>query len=127
MIYGVALLAIGLWPTHVDRNVDVLDSPPARWLQDRGISPDGAYALIEMSANVALFLPLGVLAMMLFPRLTWTRTVLTALLVSGLIELLQALARPGRTANATDVLANALGAAMGAALVLGWRSWRSSR
>jgi VanZ family protein len=120
-VYALALAAIAFWPTHVDRNVDVLDFSAARWVRDHGMSPDVVYAVIELGANVALFVPFGVLAMLLSVRVTSVRAVLAAAAVSGAIEVVQALARPERTATISDVVANVLGAAVGAGAVAGWR------
>lgn len=121
-LYGVALLLIAAWPTHVDENVNVLNSAPARWLIDLGIAPHNTYRLIEASANVVLFVPFGVLLMLASLRVTWLRAVGVALVVSCGIEILQAVALPGRTANAGDVAANVLGAAIGASGVRIWRA-----
>ena len=121
-LYGVALLLIAAWPTHVDENVDVLNTAPARWLIDRGIAPHNTYRVIEAAANVVLFVPFGVLLMLASLRLTWLQAVGVALVVSSGIELLQAVALPGRTANAGDVAANVLGAAVGASGVVIWRA-----
>jgi VanZ family protein len=119
--YVIGLLLVGLWPTHVDGQVDVLDSAPARWLEHRGISAGRTYWLIETGSNVLLFVPFGVLAMLLSVRLTVGRTVLLGLVFSGAIEIAQAVVRPGRTASAQDVVANVLGVAIGAGLVAVWR------
>jgi glycopeptide antibiotics resistance protein len=125
-VYALALAAIAFWPTHVDRNVDVLDLPAARWVRELGLSPRAVYAVIEFSANITLFVPLGVLAMLLSARVTWRRAVLVGLVVSGGIEVVQAVARPERTANVSDVVANVVGAALGTGVVMWWRG-RSSR
>jgi glycopeptide antibiotics resistance protein len=119
--YALILAVIAFWPTHVDRNVDVLDFSAVRWIHDHGMSPHVVYAVIELSANIALFVPFGALAMLLTVRATWPRTVVAAAAVSGLIEVVQAVARPERTASISDVLANVLGAAVGAGAVACWR------
>ncbi|MEJ7634789.1 VanZ family protein [Aeromicrobium sp.] len=117
-VYGLALGAIAFWPTHVDQGVSVFDTAPGRWLLARGLTYEPTYDALEVSSNVAMFVPLGVLAMMVSRRMTWPRAVLVALVVSGAIELVQAIARPGRTADPQDVIANAAGAALGAGIVL---------
>ncbi|MEV7398062.1 VanZ family protein [Aeromicrobium sp. NPDC092404] len=124
-VYGGALLLVAAWPTHVDEDVPVLDAPPSRWLVGQGLSAERTYWLIEWAANVGLFVPFGVLGMLAVKRATWIRVTAAALVVSGGIEVLQAVARPGRTADASDVAANVLGAAVGALGVTTWR--RSAR
>jgi hypothetical protein len=68
---------------------------------------------IEFAANVALFVPLGALLTLLTRRPWWGALLALALSVSA--ELAQ-LVLPGRLPTARDVVANALGAAVGAAV-----------
>ena len=118
-LYAVALALIGFWPTHVDRDIDLFDLAPVRWLvSDVGLLPAVAESTIEMLANVVLFVPLGVLAMLLAPRLSRRATTWGGFGLSVFIELGQAVARPERTASLTDVLTNTWGAYLGATLAL---------
>ena len=126
-VYGVALLLIAAWPTHVDAHFDVLKTAPASWLIERGFPSDKTYELIEASANVLLFIPLGVLLMLGTLRMTWLRAAAVGLVLSAGIEILQAVALPDRTANAGDVVANTLGATVGALGVVIWRWLRRRR
>jgi glycopeptide antibiotics resistance protein len=119
-IYGAALLLVGLWPTHVDRNIDVVGTAPVQWMiRAFDLSTTEAYNAVEVAANVALFVPLGALAMVWLSR--WPRAVLLGFVASAAVEILQELARPGRTASWGDVVANTSGAGLGAAAVLVWR------
>lgn len=70
---------------------------------------------VEFAANVALFAPLGFLVTALVRRL-WAG-VGAALLVSAAAEAVQVLL-PGRSASPRDVLANVVGAAIGALLAV---------
>lgn len=70
---------------------------------------------VEFAANVALFAPLGILVTLALRR-AWTGIAAAVVLSAG-AELVQLLL-PGRTASARDVVANVLGAAFGALLVL---------
>ncbi len=122
-LYGLALLLIGLWPTHVDQNFDVVKWAPVQWLTRHfDLTWIETYRLVEFTANVALFVPLGVIAMTWSSRSRWIHAVLLGVAVSGAIEIMQDVARPGRTATWNDIVANTAGAALGAALVLLWRS-----
>lgn len=76
---------------------------------------------IEFAANVALFVPFGVL-MTLAARRPWAGVV-AALVLSAAVEFAQ-IAIPGRLASPRDVLANVLGAAVGAAIVMAVRGMR---
>jgi VanZ family protein len=123
-LYGVSLLVIGLWPSHVDQNFNVVGLAPVQWfMHGFDLTRSQTYDVVEFSANVALFVPLGVFAMTWSPRSRWIHAVLLGLAVSGAIELTQEVARPDRTASWTDVAANTTGASLGAALVLVWL-WR---
>lgn len=82
---------------------------------------------IEFAANVLLFVPLGLLLTLLFRR-PWIGVVVS-LAASVAVELAQ-LVVPSRQASLRDVVANALGAAIGAAiawLLVRRRSRRSGR
>jgi glycopeptide antibiotics resistance protein len=124
-LYGVTLLLIGLWPSHVDQSFDVVRLEPVQWLMHGfDLTRSQTYRLVEFMANVALFVPLGVQAITWSPRSRWIHAVLLGLTVSGAIELIQEVARPDRTASWTDVAANTTGAALGGLLVLVWAGRR---
>jgi len=117
-VYGVAVLTVGLWPTHVDQDIPVLTFWPGTWLVDHGMSPATAYRLIESAANAMFFVPLGAIAVLLLGRSRWVLAVAAGLVASAAIEAAQAIALPGRTAALSDVVANTVGAALGVGLVL---------
>ncbi len=128
VLYLVVLAVIAMWPSHVDSGINVVDGTfVGRWLLAQNLSYAQAYDLIQFSANVLLYLPLGVLAMLVAPRTRWWHAVAVALAVSTVFELLQAMLRPGRTADASDVIANTLGAAVGAGLVVLMRAALTER
>ena len=120
-LYGLTLLLIGLWPTHVDQNFDVTRGSRCSGSCTAGPHAQQTYDVVEFMANVALFVPLGVFAMTWSARSRWFHAVLLGLVVSGAIETLQDVARPARTASWTDVAANTTGAGLGAVAVLVWR------
>jgi glycopeptide antibiotics resistance protein len=73
---------------------------------------------VEFSSNVVMFLPLGLLGAVVFARARWA--VFAACLVFSIaVELVQWVHLPARQADWRDVLANALGTAIGIALVAG--------
>ncbi len=72
--------------------------------------------LLEFFANMAMFAPLGLLGTVLVPgRSVWAWGA-AGLCASLLIEAGQLVLLAGRSANGYDVLANALGALLGAAI-----------
>ena len=64
--------------------------------------------------NVILFMPVGVIGVMIRPRWPLWRWLLVGLVVSGSIELFQGLFLPGRDADPVDVMTNTAGTVIGA-------------
>lgn len=74
----------------------------------------GGLGTVDVLLNLALFVPLGLTLHRLgFGRL---RTALTGLLVSGMVELLQATVVSGRDPSLSDLVTNTLGTMLGAVL-----------
>lgn len=69
---------------------------------------------VEFMLNTAMFAPVAFLAALTFPRHPWANWVVYALVASGGVELLQGLYLPPRSAQFEDVVANTLGALLGA-------------
>lgn len=111
LAYGVILAAIAFWPVPVDSGSrGLLDAISAAvpWL---------SYDVIEISANVLLFVPLGALLALVLPRRRWL-VLPIALVVSVLIEVAQALFLAQRTSSVSDVIANFSGAVLGLLVVM---------
>jgi hypothetical protein len=112
-LYVAAVAAIALWPGQLT------DSPPTgRWVfQWLGVwewpEPSLTFTLVELGANVLLFVPFGVLGALLLPHARWWHVALAGLALSGLIELTQHLLLPLRDARLADVAANGSGALLG--------------
>ncbi|PCE16378.1 hypothetical protein AUC47_00575 [Microbacterium sp. SZ1] len=72
---------------------------------------------IGLTLNVALFVPLGILAPLLLRTSTWLQTALVGLVVSGSIEVVQFIGditiSPGRVADIDDLITNVLGTVVG--------------
>ena len=75
------------------------------------------YSRVEVASNVLLFVPLGVLGVLAFPRLRWWLVPVGCLVLSILIELTQFVLLADRFASIVDVGANVVSAILGAALV----------
>jgi glycopeptide antibiotics resistance protein len=122
-LYALVLAVIALWPTHIDDQFDVVDRTPiGQWLLNQNLTYSEAYFVIEFWANVALYVPLGLLALLISTRIRWWHVVALAFAASTSFEVLQAGLRPARTAALSDVVANTLGAAIGAAIFVSVRS-----
>lgn len=109
-LYAAAVVAVLLAPVSPAQVVNVLTA----WIQeDLGLTVV-RQGWVEFTANVLMFVPLGVLVPLVFRRL-WIGVLVAAALSAG-AELVQTLL-PARHASMRDVLANVLGALLGAAVL----------
>lgn len=116
----MALALIGFWPSPVDEGASGLIDRVLRFLHRNGVPGWFDYSLIESGANVLLFVPFGFLVAAYLPlRRAWLALPI-GILASMCIEAGQELFRPERVATPRDVLANALGAAIGTVAVYAW-------
>ncbi|WP_375386200.1 VanZ family protein [uncultured Microbacterium sp.] len=110
-VYGAVIIGLLLAPVSVTGILDLLSS----WVRnDLGVTSFGS-GWIEFAANILMFVPLGFLLTLLLPK-PW-QGVLLAIALSIMAEVAQ-IVIPSRQASLRDVLANATGAAIGAALAL---------
>lgn len=116
--YVGLLAAVALWPQPVDRPFSELLLRALRALHRRGVPNWVDYGFVESSSNVLLFLPLGALVVWIIGRSYWWVGAAAGLLTSCGIELAQFLFLPGRYPTLADVVANSLGATLGALLTL---------
>jgi glycopeptide antibiotics resistance protein len=85
------------------------------WLEGEGApAVMTAPGRVEFLLNAAMFAPIVLLAAMTFPRHPWANWVVYGFVASGAVELLQGLYLPPRSAQFVDVVANTLGALVGA-------------
>jgi VanZ like family len=71
---------------------------------------------VEFVCNILIIAPVSFLGAIVFPRLNWRDWTVVGLVLSGTVELCQALFLVARSASFEDVVANTLGAGLGAAL-----------
>ena len=76
------------------------------------------YAVVEFTANIALFLPLGVLLILALGERLWWAAAAGGVALTLLIEFAQ-LFLPTRVSDPRDLLANTLGTAAGVAFAYG--------
>ncbi|WP_292883860.1 MULTISPECIES: VanZ family protein [unclassified Microbacterium] len=92
-------------------------SPSSHEWRRHGEPPfDAVYAVLEFSANIVLFAPLGVLLALAWPRASAGALIAVGGASSVAIELAQ-LAIPGRFSTLSDVIANTLGTAIGVLVI----------
>ena len=109
--YLVVLAGIAFWPVPVDRDAHGTVAAVVRLLQRHGL-PWLEYGHVESAANVALYVPLGVLGTLILRR--WWLVAMIGVAVSAVVELSQGNFLPERYATAADVVANTAGTLIGA-------------
>ncbi len=87
------------------------------WVQQLPHGTWFTYERTEFLANIAMFVPVGMLAALWLPRRWWILGALVAVALSTGIEVAQAVYLPYRVADPRDVLSNGLGGLLGATLV----------
>lgn len=128
--FGVALALVVLLPSQGHRVLGLVETL-AGIASRAGIPYQFAFTTLEFGANIALFVPLGVLLPIALarPASAATRdlggaalvgTVGVGAAISVLIELAQQ-GIPGRVSSPADVLANTLGTALGVLLLVAVR------
>lgn len=88
------------------------------WFAERPSTAWITFDRVEFGANVAMFVPLGVIAVLWFGVRGWWAAPIIGALASGTIELLQALLLDTRVADLRDIVANTLGSFLGMCLML---------
>ena len=88
------------------------------FLHRHGVPSWFDYHVVESSANVVMFIPLGILAAMAFPTRAWWVIAGLGIIVSTCMELGQLLFITARFSSVVDVVMNTLGTVIGIAAVL---------
>ena len=113
--YGVFLFLVTWLPGSEAERVTGIVATTARALESLSVPFEVGYPILEFLANVALFIPLGFLVHLAWPRVPWWVVTAIGCSVSTLIELVQ-LALPTRYSTLSDIIANTLGTALGFAV-----------
>jgi glycopeptide antibiotics resistance protein len=125
----VAVVARVLLPVHLAVVFYIVFSPSDEttemaglvgWVFDRidemRAAFEPAYVALEFLANVAMFVPFGVLVWLAFARPRWWIVMLLGFATTVTIEIVQ-LALPTRFSTVSDVVANTIGTAIGLGMV----------
>lgn len=115
-LWAVAWLTLRAQPYGGDI-AGVLDRVLA-WFAERESTRWITFDVIEFSSNVAMFVPLGLFAVLWFGVRGWWTAPLLGLGLSLAIEALQATLLDTRVADVRDVVANTGGAVIGMLLML---------
>ncbi|WP_404593767.1 VanZ family protein [Paenarthrobacter histidinolovorans] len=111
--YLIGLAVVGFWPTPVDKPIHGTLVSVLKYLRGLGLPGWFDYHFVEASANVAMFIPLGILTAMALPTKSWWYLASIGLLASFCMELGQLLFLSARFASPIDVVTNTSGAALG--------------
>ncbi|MFF2843303.1 VanZ family protein [Paenarthrobacter sp. NPDC057981] len=115
--YLLCIAVVGFWPVPVDQPVQGTLRSLLRYLYSYGWPTWISYALLEAAANVAMFVPFGVITAKALPdRPGWSLSFL-GLLTSVCMEAGQLFFLSARFPSLLDVAANSLGFVVGLALV----------
>ncbi|MEV1130039.1 VanZ family protein [Agromyces sp. NPDC049794] len=123
--YLVALALIVFLPAREAGRVTGIVGWAADLVATWGIPREPAAIVFEFLANVALFMPFGLLVSAAAPRWSPLAVIGAGSLVSVVIELVQ-LGIPSRVPTVSDVIANTTGVALGCVAVLWWRMSRTA-
>jgi len=116
--YGGFLAFVVFWPSPIDRPVAGLLTRVIQELHERGVPAFIDYGFIEFSANILLFVPVGLLFGLALPLSWWAVMLLCGPVVSAGIELAQRQLLAARYATVEDVIANSIGATIGVLVAL---------
>ena len=116
--YAVLLAVVGFFPSPVDRPVDAPLSRIIQWCEQHGLGFI-TYGRVEFGANIALFVPLGMLIALLFGPRRWWRAAVICFVATVIIELGQGALLPQRVASIGDVIANTIGGILGTLAAVG--------
>ncbi|MCO7203614.1 VanZ family protein [Microbacterium sp. CnD16-F] len=115
--YLLLLAVIAFWPTPVDAGIAPLIDVLSRRL------PAITRPRVEFAANVALFVPFGVLLPLILRR-SLELVLPIALVATVTIECGQALLLSHRVPSVLDIVANVTGASIGMLVLALWRRMR---
>ncbi|MBF4614160.1 VanZ family protein [Curtobacterium sp. VKM Ac-1376] len=130
VVYGVGVVLVGFTGSPVDAGLHPGILRVLEAAHRVGVPDWFGYAALEFTANVAFFVPLGLLVVLVTGARRWWLGAIAGLVVSAAIEAGQALFLPARFASFDDVLANTSGAVIGALIgvvVLGWAAGHRNR
>ena len=109
------LAAIGFWPAPVDKPIRGTLAAVLSYLHTHGIPRWLGYNFLEATANLLMFIPLGILIANAFPSRTWWQLAAVGALTSVTMEVGQLLFITDRFSSLSDVVNNTAGAVIGIA------------
>lgn len=111
--YGVVVLFATMWPTPLDQGYGASIARFLGVLHRNGVPTWFDYPELEFTANVAMFIPLGLFVALALPRRAWWASLLLLPAFSVAIETAQYFLLSARFATVSDVVANTIGGYIG--------------
>lgn len=118
LAYGTFLAFVVLWPSPIDEPVASLLARAIQELHERGVPAFVDYDFIEFTANIALFVPVGLLLGLAIPVRWCVLAIALGPTLSAGIEAVQSQLLDARYATVSDVVANSMGSTTGVLLAL---------
>ncbi|MEW1982992.1 VanZ family protein [Pseudarthrobacter oxydans] len=112
----IPLAFVAFWPSPVDQPFQGQLAALLKFLHRHGIPTWLNYTFVEASANVALFVPVGLVSSLAFPSWPWWKIGAFGFLISCCMELGQLLFLHNRFPSPLDLVTNTSGAVIGALL-----------
>lgn len=123
VVYLLAVAAITLTPQPADAPQSHIIRDAIAALARLPLFGWVTYDGVEFTANIAMFLPMGVLLTLLLDLRRWWLVLLIGVAATCSIELAQS-AMPTRVSDVRDIVANALGTLIGIGIVAAFASLR---
>lgn len=111
----VAWITLGPQPNVADKNGIVMQVLRILW--EHPATDWVTYSGVEFTANIGMFLPIGLFFLLLFGRRRWWLAIVVPFLMTVSIETAQ-IWIPGRVSDIRDVISNTTGAIVGVLLGL---------
>jgi glycopeptide antibiotics resistance protein len=111
LLAGLAWLTLA--PRRIEQRAPQFVSDVLEWMSAVFGSAWGTLGVADFVANLAVFVPVGILAYLILPRRAWVVALLVGPALSGTVELFQFLFLPERVAALSDVMAATIGTALG--------------
>lgn len=112
----IPLALVAFWPSPVDEPISGQLTAVLHFLHSHGVPGWFNYKFVEAAANVVLFVPVGFVSRLAFPKKGWWQIGAFGLLVAGCIELGQLLFLHDRFASPSDIVTNTSGTVIGGLL-----------
>jgi glycopeptide antibiotics resistance protein len=111
-----ALAWLTLAPRRIEQRAPEFVSVALGWMSEVFGSSWGTLGVADFAANLAVFVAIGILAYLIIPRRAWMVAILVGPALSAAVELVQFLLLPERVAALSDIVAAAIGTALGVGL-----------